>query len=692
MELFEFYKGKTRQGIKSKIGTFLNKHPLWNELKYTENIDEINNYSRELLANEFLEKEKSYIAKRKTKGLNEETLLEHITIYIDFLFPRSYFVQLGNDKYKYKGINSIYGLKYYYAQNYDLDIKMYGENNIEKYKQEYIQYNNPYKHLKDKELHNILLSDVFENGLYLRKEYENPFNRLTMLKLLHHFYYKKEFENVNEYVCDRDEYYSALGADLVAPYILDREIEIGDYVIHSSIKYIQEICDNNSLGLGKVYKKKIDGSCWVKVDFSSIGLSEWFILDELQAIDTTSNAILNEIRKSTFEEDKIEYSNHETIERKEKTYYELNKPYEKISDYKLYDLLKYDVEKNGYSLKSIYNTKFDRLEMLKLLHHFYYNEKFENYLDYVYKINEDIDVLNIEIKELIIDKPIEVGDYIVPKKVKHLAELFNSKNCILGQIRQISIENNVYAEIILPDLDGCVWLREDDIYIIDTTKHRELFELRCKLFNEEYTEEFLTNNDIEIEGIKLYLRSDLQYKEYYIHHKDDDIPVKTLNQDDKYILLREELNSNYYLIDKLTNKVYGNDRTVYDSIKIKQEALIHDTLFNLNNLKPFLINFYGDDYSEFIKNSNPTIKQLYFIGRILNDIYEKQFKRTKYKKFFNEFEIPFKANKIIRVPKLNKKMKLSSHLEVKNMIEFLDKFNKKDKKQLSEFKNLFILE
>lgn len=291
MNFFEFLNDKASHGLKVKIGMFLNKQDIWNEFIVEGQlaVDKVNSYDRTIISNAIFNKDKDYISKGTILEVSDEDILREIALYVDFILPRSCYTKLGNKKENYDGIKTVKGLTYFYDQNNDLDIKEYtGEDKISAYKKEYFKLNAPYQHLDDTALFYMLQNDVFDAGLHFKLEYQEPFNRFTMLKLLHHFYRKREFEDIDRYICTMDEYEKSLEDDLIDQYVIDKEVEVGDFVIHCSTKYVKEaLYSDNTLGIGLVYDKHFENDEF-KVDFKSAGLGEWFDREKLKVVDMTA--------------------------------------------------------------------------------------------------------------------------------------------------------------------------------------------------------------------------------------------------------------------------------------------------------------------------------------------------------------------------------------------------------------------
>lgn len=309
MYLFDFLTDSKKHGIKVKIALFLSKHKIWTEENMDNNLSSftfINAYNRLDIAKDFLNRNYNYVYEETLRLVNELEVLDNIAKYIDFLIPRHYFIKKGNKKDDYNGIKAVKEMKYAYEESYILDENMYGDNEsslVDKYKKEYIEFNRPYSRLTNEDLFNLLMSDISIEGYYLNPKYSKPFNRLTMLKLLHHFYYNKEYDKFNEYIFTRDEYYTAISSKKIDEFIIDKEIEIGDFVIPDYIKYEDEVFED-ILSIGEVYNKS-DGE--FKVYYPSCGLGEWFLDSELKVLNINLNSRFVQAVQDLFEEDDIEF-------------------------------------------------------------------------------------------------------------------------------------------------------------------------------------------------------------------------------------------------------------------------------------------------------------------------------------------------------------------------------------------------
>ena len=136
IKLFDYYDETSQRGMKTVIGDFISNNSIFiNENGGLISIEEVNNIDRVKLAREFIKKRtndgvyKIDYFYNVIRNYTEDELINDIALFIDNKIPFNYFIKLnGGDKLsredrramklKYKGIDSIPGMKFWYEENY----------------------------------------------------------------------------------------------------------------------------------------------------------------------------------------------------------------------------------------------------------------------------------------------------------------------------------------------------------------------------------------------------------------------------------------------------------------------------------------------------------------------------------------------------------------------------------------------
>lgn len=339
-KLFEYLTEKDSKSIKTAISVFVSNHKIWEDNEKLPSLIFLNQYSREDIANDFIDKKGLFNGYSSISSVSEERARLDIVEYIDLVIPRYYYIKKEKTKEEnkkkssekirnsYKGIENVNGLIFTIKENYQREKEYIIDRNsaIPVSMKEFNDLNYPYKKFSDEQLIQMVFKNCYKNKLMIVPEKEAGLRRIELLRILHYLYKCRDFLNRDKYLVTIDEYKKKYDKSIEHCFINTDKIKVGDFVTYTDCSTEMELLggynEADFINIGQVYNYNETNDEW-KVNWIDMGLSEWEYSKSLRVLNPNVEPIRT-VCENLF--DKDIYDNY---------YYEEVEKYIKIGEYHL---------------------------------------------------------------------------------------------------------------------------------------------------------------------------------------------------------------------------------------------------------------------------------------------------------------------------------------------------------------------
>lgn len=396
-----------------------------------------------------------------------------------------------------------------------------------------------------------------------------------------------------------------------------------------------------------------------------------------------------------------------------KEYNELNYAYKRFSDKELEDILIKDCFENRMVLNPENERNLKRIDILRLLHYFYKGKEFKHKEKYILPLNEYKAKYDRSLEYCFLDvDSIKLGDIVTLSNISTEMDICGycyNPSTMIGQVYDYDNKDKIW-KVNWADLGVNEWENEDNLRVLNPNMEpiRSISEY---LFNDdilqnEYYED--VRKYLKIGRYKFYRSSEYRLQNEKITRYNKEIVMskkeKKLTKYKIYSHLRKDGIREYYIseIDVEDSCLYYIGDSSCDDTKniissLREEIILENNLKKDEGIEPLEIQrrneltkfLYNESYETFIRRKYPTIKQLDFMAKLLDELYNRNMKNTEFEKFFYKTKY---ESKFILKPKTNSSMPLGC-MEISQFIDNLKwaAYGKSDYYRMKFLKKYFII-